>query len=667
MAVAVVGEHVEGLETVDKVDGLAPEKEQNHQNIEISDESHHLRHEPSVEEDVADKKPNEEQVQTEKKAAEIALQKKPFEEKEEQQQQQPPPPDNQQQQVDGKQAAKDPNEKIPHTVELPLAEDKHEDHEHDKHEDEEIGQSVAKGEGEEDEVENPEDYYFYAFDENSVVIEDLRYEGTADLAPFIWDPQPGEIRIVEFYAHWCPHCQKLRPKFNKFAKRMLEIAEQSGLNLKVYAVSCVPHRYICKKNDVHNYPRVKLFLDGSKEGIEIPHNNVHPFEVLKRIGAESMAKGAEGLAITDGAWEEEEKDGEDTTQDSVAPLVAPDGSFWIPRTKKEIYNDAYLSFDFAMRNAIFAQKDPLTEEAKEAFFDFVYVLAEVLPPTWQLQWMVAEILEHADTVLDSEENLFKILDKYPPKKKKWSKACTRGKGAMGYTCGLWQLFHIMTVGMVEWNINNVAGKKKSFYSTNETAETLRLFIEHFFGCEVCRINFIQEYDSCSFNRCERLSDKPGKLNDWKELPLWLFEFHNGVNVRLLKERAEAEKRTPTSKELKDVEWPTRSHCPSCWFGDGRFDPERVYMFLHLIYWPDELISSSKMAELVAFTTHGHAGQEERMFSDPVMEDGIESWVYSLVGLILASIVLSAASWVKKKHDIKRTGKHKKVDGDGNNC
>jgi hypothetical protein len=224
---------------------------------------------------------------------------------------------------------------------------------------------------------------------------------------------------------------------------MVEIAEQSGMNLKVYAVSCVPHRDICKKNDVHNYPRVKLFLDGSQEGIEIPHKNVHPFEVLKRIGTDKMAKDMAGLPITDGTWGKDD-DVEETIPDSAAALLASDGSFWIPRTKQEIYHDAYLSFDFAMRNGIFTQTDPLSDEAKEAFFDFVSLLAEVLPPTWRLQWMISEIVEQQETVLDSEESLFQILDKYPPQKKKWSKACTRGKGSMGYTCGLWQLFHIMT-------------------------------------------------------------------------------------------------------------------------------------------------------------------------------------------------------------------------------
>jgi hypothetical protein len=222
------------------------------------------------------------------------------------------------------------------------------------------------------------------------------------------------------------------------------------------------------------------------------------------------------------------------------------------------------------------------------------------------------------------------------------------------------------VGVVEWNLNNVAGKKKTYYATHEAAEVLRYFVEHFFGCEVCRINFVQEYDSCSFSRCERLADRVGEFNDWKELPLWLFEFHNGVNTRLLKERAETQGVAVSLDEMASVEWPARNHCPACWHGDGRFDPDRVYMFLELIYWPDELISKSKMAELVAFTSHKQRlrGVEEE---DPILEDGFESWVYSLAGLVIASTILSAASWAHKQKEIQRTGKHKKEDDESVKC
>jgi hypothetical protein len=72
----------------------------------------------------------------------------------------------------------------------------------ENHGEDETGESAAKSDDHDDEEENPQDYYFYAFDEASPVVELPRYEGDADLAPFLDNPNPGEIRIVEFYAHW---------------------------------------------------------------------------------------------------------------------------------------------------------------------------------------------------------------------------------------------------------------------------------------------------------------------------------------------------------------------------------------------------------------------------------------------------------------------------------
>mmetsp|Transcript_19077 Transcript_19077/g.30760 ORF Transcript_19077/g.30760 Transcript_19077/m.30760 type:complete len:226 (+) Transcript_19077:321-998(+) len=221
---------------------------------------------------------------------------------------------------------------------------------------------------------------------------------------------------------------------------------------------------------------------------------------------------------------------------------------------------------------------------------------------------------------------------------------------------------LITVGVVEWNLNNVAGKTKSFYTMEEVAEMLRSYIEHFFGCEVCRMNFLHGFDSCNFNRCERLTDNIGDFDDWKELPLWLFEFHNGVNSRLMRERAESKGQVATSEELRAVEWPDRKHCPTCWHDDGRFDPDKIYLFMQLIYWPDELLSEMDTAELIASTSGRKRAQEE----DPPLETGFESWVYSLAGLVVASFVLSAASWVQKRRDIRRTGKHKKDEDDPSN-
>jgi hypothetical protein len=216
---------------------------------------------------------------------------------------------------------------------------------------------------------------------------------------------------------------------------MKEIAKQINLDIGVYAISCVPHKPVCRKHDIHGYPKVKLFLPGEMEGEIIEHGSLHPYEILKRIGSDPSFAAQLGTI--------DEEDISDASN-GIESLLAKgsDSSFWIPKTKADIYNDAHLSFDFAMRHSIFVGKDPLSEVAKEALSDWLEMLQEVLPPTWQLQSMISEIFERAEAALVTEAILLEIVDKYPPPKKTWSQSCSRGDKGMGYTCGLWQLFHI---------------------------------------------------------------------------------------------------------------------------------------------------------------------------------------------------------------------------------
>ncbi len=67
---------------------------------------------------------------------------------------------------------------------------------------EEEGSGEGSGDGSESEDEPEEDQYFYLFDKESLVTE---YKAPSDdevedKPDFLYNPQPGHIRIVEFYA-----------------------------------------------------------------------------------------------------------------------------------------------------------------------------------------------------------------------------------------------------------------------------------------------------------------------------------------------------------------------------------------------------------------------------------------------------------------------------------
>ena len=69
---------------------------------------------------------------------------------------------------------------------------------------------------------------------------------------------------------------------------------------------------------------------------------------------------------------------------------------FLKRTKEEIFSDAYLSFNFAMRNAIFLNKGPLSKDDAKVFGYWIEQLKDSLPPTWKLKRVVSEIFDNIE-------------------------------------------------------------------------------------------------------------------------------------------------------------------------------------------------------------------------------------------------------------------------------
>lgn len=137
----------------------------------------------------------------------------------------------------------------------------------------------------------------------------------------------------------------------------------------------------------------------------------------------------------------------------------------------------------------------------------------------------------------------------------------------------------MSIGVVEYNQNN-SNNNLPAMPTRYVADILRDYIDYFFQCEVCRLNFLSMYDTCAFDGCNRLSDRPSLSDkEWHELPLWLWETHNDVNVRLMNERNTADSRDPSTP------WESQQACPDCWrdeIGTKSWDKRRCTKFAEYI-------------------------------------------------------------------------------------
>uniref|UniRef100_A0A1I7U8R6 protein disulfide-isomerase n=1 Tax=Caenorhabditis tropicalis TaxID=1561998 RepID=A0A1I7U8R6_9PELO len=68
-----------------------------------------------------------------------------------------------------------------------------------------------------------------------------------------------EAWMVEFFAPWCGHCQKLEPEWKKAAREM-------GGRVKFGALDATAHQQMAQKFMIQGFPTIKFFPPGSTEG-----------------------------------------------------------------------------------------------------------------------------------------------------------------------------------------------------------------------------------------------------------------------------------------------------------------------------------------------------------------------------------------------------------------
>lgn len=139
-----------------------------------------------------------------------------------------------------------------------------------------------------------------------------------------------------------------------------------------------------------------------------------------------------------------------------------------------------------------------------------------------------------------------VLFRHKLKHKQWSNECTidRGKFHVGFDCGFWKLLHIVTIGVAEQKggmnlvASGVVEAPTKTFSPLEAADVIRNLIEYYYNPDYSAA-FVQDYDDCkNHRRCDRLTDEKegATTGDWKELPLWLWEVHNEISIKVLRKK-----------------------------------------------------------------------------------------------------------------------------------
>lgn len=125
----------------------------------------------------------------------------------------------------------------------------------------------------------------------------------------------------------------------------------------------------------------------------------------------------------------------------------------------------------------------------------------------------------------------------------------------GYPCGLWTLFHTLTVNAAQ---NNNSGPK--------VLRSMLGYIKYFFGCSECSKHF---QEMAARNRIFEV-----KEND--KAVLWLWISHNEVNLRLAGDITE-------DPAYPKIQFPSTERCPNCRLVHGAWNLTAVYHYLQMMY------------------------------------------------------------------------------------
>jgi len=338
--------------------------------------------------------------------------------------------------------------------------------------------------------------------------------------------------------------------------------------IKFYSVSCTKYKDLCNAMEVHGYPTVVMIQSNSKErkplnlrGLMDGSTSIHK-EFSKTDEEREELK--ENLAILTGKKLAKEEKSISITPEPI-------------QKQEDIFSDVSASFYFNLRTGIYTSLGSLDLMQEEVLINWLELLSNALPNDLEILTVTNELLKNTNKISREEIYLTNILDKYNKNDSDWTSFCKTKSEAQGYTCGLWQLFHVVTVGVEERNKNLPADRRISSFTA---AFAIRNFVEEFFQCSECVAHFVELFDSCWNEWCIDLEEQ-----NWENAALWIWDTHNNVNVRLMKEDAERNGDNVTKSDERMAQWPSRKECRECWNEDGSYDRDKVYNFLKDTYWP----------------------------------------------------------------------------------
>lgn len=276
---------------------------------------------------------------------------------------------------------------------------------------------------------------------------------------------------------------------------------------------------------------------------------------------------------------------------------------------QERLHDALVSLRFLLQMEVLSQLN--SPEEKQQVVNFLSFVISLLPEHSQDPFLRLLVYIRGVNVVTSLDIDAAAIDAFGSEYSDWvvcgasspvavvsvASGVGRKRGAVlfskaqdGYLCGLWMLFHYMTVAAEERFVLSIAEVLSSStvdtvtVTTIDVMDNILMCVDKFFNCRHCRLHFLETYTSCQFGRCEV------KKSQFDALQRWLWYFHNFVTESILHHHLGKEKPDGIENYYKHiVHWPDGRSCVDCYEydqGDSshRQSQKAINKYLQKSYW-----------------------------------------------------------------------------------
>merc|ERR1719204_1018077 len=139
----------------------------------------------------------------------------------------------------------------------------------------------------------------------------------------------------------------------------------------------------------------------------------------------------------------------------------------------------------------------------------------------------------------------------------------------GYPCGLWQLWHTLTLAQGEEDDPKVV------------LLAMVTYVRHFFSCRECSDHFLSMvHNGAAIEE---------QVTSSTEAVLFLWAAHNAVNLRLAND-------VSSDPAFPKIRFPSKEFCPECWDDQGQPEEQGLLAFLHSLYSAESILGRASIRE-----------------------------------------------------------------------